>query len=71
MVSVITLDKITVVRTNKGHTNKGQITFLIKIYWVLIRDKYLENNFHQAKYCRFFISTDYFRGNAQFTDRLM
>ena len=33
---------ITVVRTNKGRTNKGQITFFIKIYWGLIRDKYLE-----------------------------
>ena len=32
----------TVVRTNKGRTNKGQITFFSKIYWGLIRDKYLE-----------------------------
>ena len=32
----------TVVRKNKGHTNKRQITFLRKIYWGLIRDKYLE-----------------------------
>ena len=32
----------TVVRTNKGRTNKGQITFFRKIYWGLIRDKYLE-----------------------------
>ena len=30
------------VRTNKGRTNKGQITFFRKIKWVLIRDKYLE-----------------------------
>ena len=30
----------TVVRTNKGRTNKGQITFFRKIYWGLIRDKY-------------------------------
>ena len=29
-------------RTNKGRTNKGQITFFRKIYWGLIRDKYLE-----------------------------
>ena len=26
-------NKVTVVRTNKGRTNKGQITFLRKIYW--------------------------------------
>ena len=32
----------TVVRTNKGRTNKGQITFFRKIKWGLIRDKYLE-----------------------------
>ena len=30
----------TVVRTNKGRTNKGQITFFRKIYCDLIRDKY-------------------------------
>ena len=30
------------VRTNKGRTNKGQITFFRKIKWGLIRDKYLE-----------------------------
>ena len=30
------------VRTNKGRTNKGQITFFRKIYWGLIRDKFLE-----------------------------
>ena len=29
-------------RTNKGRTNKGQITFFRKIKWGLIRDKYLE-----------------------------
>ena len=33
----INLSRITVVRTNKG-----QITYLIKIYWGLIRDKYLK-----------------------------
>ena len=32
----------TVVRTNKGRTNKGQFTFFRKIKWALIRDKYLE-----------------------------
>ena len=32
----------TVVRTNKGRTNKGQITFFRKIYLGLIRDRYLE-----------------------------
>ena len=36
------IDHITVVRTNKGRTNKGQITFFWKIYWGLIRDKFLE-----------------------------
>ena len=45
----------TVVRTNKGRTNKGQITFFRKIYWALIRDKYFGKNFYQAKCCRFFI----------------
>ena len=32
----------TVVRTNKGRTNKGQFTFFREIKWALIRDKYQE-----------------------------
>ena len=39
----------TVVRTNKGRTNKGQITFFKKIYSELIRDKYFGKNFLSSK----------------------
>ena len=39
----------TVVRTNKGRTNKGQIAFFKKIYSELIRDKYLGKNFVSNK----------------------
>ena len=57
-------------RTNKGRTNKGQITFFIKIYWELIGDKFLEK-ISTKQNIAIFISTDYFWGNAQFTNRLM
>ena len=50
----------TVVRTNKGRTNKGQITFFRKIYWGLIRDKFLEKFSTKQNITDFFISTDYF-----------
>ena len=39
----------TVLRTNKGRTNKGQITFFKKIYSELIRDKYFGKNFLSSK----------------------
>ena len=32
----------TVLTTNKERTNKEQITFFKKIYWLLIRNKYFE-----------------------------
>ena len=35
-------ESITVLRTNKRQTNKGQITFFRKIYSELVRDKCLE-----------------------------
>ena len=35
------------VRTYKERTNKGQIPFYRKIYWGLIRDKYLGKKFNQ------------------------
>ena len=46
----------TVLRANKGLTNKGHNSFFKKIYSGIIRDKYWEKNFNQIKYCRFFIS---------------
>ena len=64
----------TVVRTNKGRTNKGQITFFRKIYWGLIRDKHFEKLSTKQKFIYFtdfFISTGYFRRKAQFTDLLV
>ena len=42
----------TVLTTNKERTNKEQITFFKKIYWALIRNKFLERIFYQAN-CRF------------------
>ena len=39
----------TVLRTNKGRTNKGQIAFFKKIYSELIRDKYFGKNFLSSK----------------------
>ena len=61
---------VTVVRTNKGRTNKGQITFFRKIYWGLIRDKYYEK-FSTKQTTADFFSTGYFWRKAQFTDLLV
>ena len=41
------------VRTNKGRTNKGQITFFRKIYWGLIRDKHFEKLSTKQKFIYF------------------
>ena len=42
-------------RTNKGRTNKGQITFSRKIKWGVIRDKYLEKFSTKQNIADFFI----------------
>ena len=63
----------TVVRTNKGRTNKGQITFFRKIYWGLIRDKYYicKKKFStKQKIADFLFRPVFFWKKAQFTDRL-
>ena len=51
-----------ILKTNENtvaRTNKEQITFFSKIYWGLIRDKYLEKKFLLSKILQIFYF-DYF-----------
>ena len=61
---------ITVVGTNKGRANKGQITFFRKIYWGLIRDKYLEQFSTKHNFADFVFRLAIF-GEKFFTDILV
>ena len=52
-------------------TNKGQITFFRKIYWGLIKDKFLEKFSTKQNIADFLFRLTIFGEKAQFADLLV